>query len=152
MVEAELTLGLDVLWTSIEDVRFLDSLSFLVAGLQGDKCMADWEQLKNMGRASYTLNVETTLHIVSIINFSQFSQPYKLNRENKTTEVLTLEMNCFFVFFLLYPMISHYWHCSHQWLLHFSQMPLGKVWIHFFVLWEEQAIFGLSNHSGGQPV
>ena len=59
---------------------------------------------------------ESTQYIVSVVHFYQLPRSKKVNEENKTKEVLTLETSCGFMFLLHHQMTNYRWHNSHRWL------------------------------------
>ena len=68
-----------------------------------------WETIHRNGKSQFKLGQKVISHFASTIHFYQLSWPQKLNRVNKATEVLKLEMSfwCF-----SYLTINYHWYSS----------------------------------------
>ena len=107
--------GLNVLQSPIKDTGISWFNLFWWIGYEEPRVHVNRRKtIKKYGKASVSTRMRN--HIVSIIHFLLLPQPQKVNRENKATEIQTLEASCIFVFLLPHLTIIHQQHSSHWWL------------------------------------
>ena len=99
--------------------KLISPLTSLVAGIWGEKYLCIQgvrNDLKMLEEPVPTKIKKQSLYVVFVIHFHLLLWPKKLNGENEATEILTLQVNCVFVFLLLHSKISHHWYSSYQWV------------------------------------